>query len=170
MIQKCSYIEVLKVFFKEPTKIHFIKGISKKISLAHTSVRNHIKKLEKEGLIVKKESSPFNGFVANRENEDFLFYKQTYNLYSLKEIKDEVANKIAPRAIIFMGSYQKGEDVENSDIDLVVISKVKKDLSLEKYEKNLLRKIHITFVNDIGRLNEKLKNNIKNGWVIYGRI
>ena len=76
MIQKCSYIKVLEVFFKEPTKIHFIREISKSISLAQTSVRNHIKELEKENLIIKKESRPFNGFVANRENEKFLFYKQ----------------------------------------------------------------------------------------------
>ena len=133
MIQKCSYIKVLEVFFKEPTKIHCIREISKSISLAQTSVRNHIKELEKENLIIKKESRPFNGFVANHENEKFLFYKQAYNLYSLFDVKNIIINKIAPKTLIFFGSYQRGEDIEWSDIDLLAVSKVKKEIDLEKY-------------------------------------
>lgn len=170
MIQKCNYSRVLEVFFKEPTKIHFIREVGRKISLAQTSVRNHIKELEKEGLIIKKESHPFDGFIANREDEKFLFYKQAYNFYSLFDVKKEIIYKIAPKAIVFFGSYQKGEDIEWSDIDLLIISKIKKDINLEKYEKKLLRKLHITFVKDISDLDESVKENIKNGWILYGRI
>jgi len=43
MEQKSSYIKVLKIFFVEPTTIHFIKEISRKIKLAPTSTRNYIK-------------------------------------------------------------------------------------------------------------------------------
>lgn len=170
MIQKCNYIRVLGVFFKEPTKIHFIREVGRKISLAQTSVRNHIKELEKEGLIIKKESHPFDGFIANREDEKFLFYKQAYNFYSLFDVKKEIIHKIAPKAMVFFGSYQKGEDIEWSDIDLLIISKVKKEINLEKYEKKLLRKLHITFVKDINELDQSVKDNIKNGWVLYGKI
>ena len=67
MEQKCSYMKVLEVFFREPTTIHFIKSIAKEINLAHTSVRNHIHELLKVGLIKKKASRPFDaerdGFV-----------------------------------------------------------------------------------------------------------
>ena len=169
MIQKCNYGRVLEIFFKEPTKIHFIREISKIISLAQTSVRNHIKEIEKEGLIIKKESNPFDGFVANRENEKFLSYKQIYNLYSLFDIEKEIRES-GPKAIILFGSYQKGEDIEESDIDILIISKVKKEINLEKYEKKLLRKVHLTLIKDINELDDNLKNNIKNGWIIYGKI
>ena len=169
MIQKCNYGRVLEIFFKEPTKIHFIREISKIISLAQTSVRNHIKEIEKEGLIIKKESNPFDGFVANRENEKFLSYKQIYNLYSLFDIEKEIRES-GPKAIILFGSYQKGEDIEESDIDILIISKVKKEINLEKYEKKLLRKVHLTIIKDINELDGNLKNNIKNGWIIYGKI
>ena len=81
MVQKCSYMKVLGVFFREPTRIHFIKEISRKISLAPTSVRVYFKDLEKEGLIIKKKSKPFDGFVANKENEKFISLKQVYNLF-----------------------------------------------------------------------------------------
>lgn len=170
MLQKCSYDKVLGVFFREPSKIHFIKEISRKISLAHTSVRNHIKELVKEGLIVKKEAKPFDGFIANRENERFLFYKQVYNLYSLFDLREETIQKIAPRALVLFGSYQKGEDVEESDIDLLIISKVRKEINYGKYEKKLSRRIHPTFINNADEIEKNLKENIKNGWVLYGKI
>ncbi len=170
MIQKSSYDKVLEVFFKEPTKIHFIREISKKILLAQTSVRNHIKKIEKEGLIIKKEAKPFDGFVANRENEKLLFYKQIYNLYSLFNVKMEIIQKIAPKTLVLFGSYQKGEDIEGSDIDLLVVSKVKKEIILEKYEKELSRKLHLTFIKDINDLDKSVKINVKNGWILYGRL
>ncbi len=169
MIQKCSYLRVLEIFFKEPTKTHFIREISRKISLAQTSVRTYIKNLEKEGFIIKKESEPFAGFVSNRNNERFLHYKQIYNLYSLFDLKIEMVQKIAPKTLVLIGSYQKGEDIENSDIDLIVVSKIKKEINLEKHEKKLLRKIHITFFENIEKLDKNLKNNIKNGWILYGR-
>ncbi len=170
MIQKCNYLRVLEIFFKEPTKIHFIREISRKIPLAQTSVRNYIKEMVNSGLIMKKESKPFDGFIANRENEDFISLKQVYNLYSLADIKKTIIQKIGPKALIFFGSYQKGEDIEGSDIDLLVVSKVKKEVILEKYEKKLERKIHITFIEDIAELEKNLKDNVKNGWILYGKI
>ena len=53
MERECSYLKVLEVFFVEPTTIHFIKEISKKINLALTSVRNYIKDLMTRELIKK---------------------------------------------------------------------------------------------------------------------
>ena len=170
MVQKCSYLNVLEIFFKEPTKIHFIREISRKISLAPTSVRNYIQEMENKRLIIKKEAEPFNGFIANRENEDFISLKQVYNLYSLVDLKKAIIQKIGPRTLILFGSYQRGEDIENSDVDILIVSKIKNGISLERYEKNLLRKIHITFVKDINDLDENLISNIKNGWVLYGRF
>lgn len=170
MVQKCSRLKVLEVFFEEPTRIHFIREISRKISLAQTSVRNHIRDLKKQKLIIDKNAKPFNGLVANREYQYFIDLKQAYNLYSLIELKNELIEILGPKAIILFGSYQKGEDIEKSDIDLVIVSKVKKDLRLKKYEKKLKRRIHLTFVRDVEKIDKNLKENIKNGWAIYGEI
>ncbi len=170
MLQKCSYIRVLEVFFKEPTRVHFIREISRKINLATTSIRNYIKELEKEGLIKKEYQKPFMGYIAQRDNEKFIHYKQIYNLYSLLELKNKLINDLGPKIIILFGSYQKGEDRENSDIDLLVLSKVKNSMNLKKFEDTLKRKIHITFVSKIKYLDEGMQNNIKNGWVLYGKI
>src|SRR3989344_2112682 len=123
MIQKCSLMNVAEVFFKEPTKVHFIKEISRKIKLAPTSVRVHIKTLKKEGIIIKKEASPFNGLVANLDSSKFIFYKRASNLFSLFNLREAIINSIAPSAIILFGSYSMGEDTEDSDIDFIVLAK-----------------------------------------------
>ncbi len=172
MVQKNtpSLFAVIEVFFKEPTEIHFIKEISRKINLAPTSVRNIIKYLGKNHLIVKKKSKPFDGYTANRENEDFIFYKKIYNLYSLKDLINEIANKIYPSAIVLFGSYSRGEDVLSSDIDLLVLSKTKKEINIFSNEKILERKINLLIIDKLEKLDEPIRKKINNGIVLYGEI
>lgn len=170
MIQKCGYLRTLEVFFLNPTRINFIRSISKEINLAQTSVRNHIKFLLNEKMIVEKKSSPFNGYVSNRENPDFRYYKMIYNLASLKNLLDFIIKSCYPKAIVLFGSYSRGEDIENSDIDLFVLSKKRKDLELNSFEKTLNRKINVLFLDSFKKLDKKLQDKIKNGFVLEGEI
>ncbi len=165
-----SLFRVAEVFFKEPTETHFIKEISRKINLAPTSVRNIIKNLEKNQLTAKKKSKPFDGYIANRENEDFIFYKKVYNLYSLKDLINEIANKMYPSAIVLFGSYSRGEDVLSSDIDLLVLSKTKKEINIFSNEKILGRKINLLVIDKLEKLDEPIRKKINNGIVLYGEI
>jgi predicted nucleotidyltransferase len=168
MVQKCNFLKVLEVFFIEPTTPHYIKGISKQIKLAPTSVRTYVKKLLKEGLIKKRLTKPFSGFVANRENEDFIFYKRVYNLYSLKELVNFIVSQLYPKLIVVYGSYSFGEDVEESDVDILVLAKSKKEINLEKFEKMLKRRIHLIRIEDFNKLESAMKKKIWNGIVLYG--
>jgi predicted nucleotidyltransferase len=170
MIQKCGYMKTLEVFFKEPTKIHFIRSISRKINLAQTSVRNHIKFLIKNKMILEKKSNPFNGYVSNRENKEFIFYKSIYNLASLKNLNEFIINSCYPKSLVLFGSYLRGEDIESSDIDFFVLSKTKKEFNLTKFEKTLGRKINILFSDSLEKLDKKIQNKIKNGFVLEGEI
>jgi predicted nucleotidyltransferase len=168
MVQKCSSLKVLEVFFTEPTTIHYIKSISRKINLAPTSVRNWIKSFLKEGLIKRKKAKPFNGFIANRENEDFIFYKRVYNLYSLKELVDFLTSEYYPKLLVVYGSYSFGLDVESSDIDILVLTKTKKDINLKKFEKKLERSIHLLVIDSLRKLNKSLLKKVYNGIVLHG--
>ena len=170
MIQKCSLIAVLEVFFKEPTKMHFIREISREIKLAQTSVRNHVKELKKGNLIMEKEGKPFKGFVANRENEKFLFYKRAYNLYSLFELRNRIIGVLHPKAIIVFGSYSRGEDIEGSDVDVLILSKIDKKIPVKDIEKKLKKTINIMVVDSLDRLEKNMRKSASNGWVIYGGV
>lgn len=166
MIQKCSYTRILEIFFQEPTTLHFIREIGKRIKLAPTSVRNNIKDMLKTGLILNKKARPFDGFVANRDNDLFLFYKRVYNLYSLYELKQYIARRLYPKNIILFGSYSRGEDIESSDIDILIISNTKKELDVSGFEKKLKRKINIMTVSDLSKLDKAMQEKIKEGAVL----
>lgn len=171
MVQKCSLWKVFEVFVDEPLKIHYIKEIAKKINLAPTSVKNHLITLSKENLIIKKKGERFFGFIANRE-KDFLFYKKIFNIMKIKEsgLLDFLINSLYPQTIILYGSYFRGEDIEDSDIDFLIISKTEKRLEIEKFEKDLKRKIHIITEPNLKKLPEEFKSEVINGLVLYGYL
>jgi predicted nucleotidyltransferase len=165
ILQKCSLWKVAEIFFIEPTKVHYIKEISKKINLAHTSVKNHILTLIELGFIEESNSQVFKGYKARRENPDFIFYKKLSNLISLRNsglIK--LLKEHYPKSMILIGSYDKGEDIESSDIDIFIDSK-KVNIKLDKFEDNLKRKIHIIFKDEASK---SLMDSIKQGTIIYG--
>lgn len=168
--EKFNALKVLEVFFKQPTTIHFIKEISKKINLSHPSVRNYINYFFKQRLIKKKKSKPFDGYIADRENQDFIFYKRVYNLYSLKDLKDFLVRENYPRLITVFGSYSLGEDTKDSDIDIVLVSgnKIRKQEQIKEFENKLDRKIHLIFVKDFNELDKNIRKKIKKGIVLYG--
>ena len=170
MIQKSSTTRVLEVFFKEPTTIHFIREISRKIKLAPTSVKNIINELEGEGIIKQKESKPFDGYIANRDNEEFLFVKKNYNLYSLYELKKTIEESVHPNATVLFGSYSRGEDIETSDIDILILSKIKKQINIENIEKILSRKINIMIIDSLDKLDKNIREKIYNGIILSGEI
>jgi predicted nucleotidyltransferase len=170
MIHKCSNMQVLEIFFKQPTSIHFIREIGREINLAPTSVKNTVDKLHESMLIKTKKSKPFDGYVANRENDLFLFYKRAYNLSTLYELIQCIEELIHPQAIVLFGSYSRGEDIESSDIDLLVLSKIKKDINLEKIEKKLERKINLMIIDNLNKLDSGIINKIHNGIVLHGEL
>ena len=78
------------------------------------------------------------------EYKKFIRMKRIYNLNSLylAGLVDFLVKEYNnPEAIICFGSYSKGEDFEKSDIDIAIINGKEKDIALEKFEKNLGRKI-----------------------------
>jgi predicted nucleotidyltransferase len=165
LIQKSSLWKVAEIFFIEPTKIHFIKEISKKINLAPTSIRVHLQTLLEEGLIQKVESKPFDGYKAKRENQDFIYEKKIANLIILKSsnLIEKLKEKY-PKSIILFGSFDKGEDIETSDIDIFIDAKSFK-FNTELFEKNLNRKIHIIFRE---QTEKSLVESINQGTILFG--
>jgi predicted nucleotidyltransferase len=74
-----------------------------------------------------------------------------------------------PGCIVLFGSYLRGEDTEESDIDLFVEAD-KKEIRLERFEGLLKRKIELHFRRDFGKISKELKNNIINGLVMQGYL
>ena len=169
MIHECSFMNVLEVFFREPTSVHFVREIGRKISLAPTSVRNHVDALLESGMVVKRKAKPFDGYSANRDSEKFIFYKRLYNIHTTYELKKKI-EEMHPRAIVLFGSYFLGEDIESSDIDIAVLSKTRNNINFSNEEKRLGRKINMIIMDNLGGVSESVRRKIKNGFVLHGDI
>ncbi len=165
--------KVLEVFFIEPTKPHYLADISRRISLSHTSVKRELIRLVKSGLIEEvkeqKGSRKFPIYKAAFDNKDFRMYKRVRNIAAILEsgMARFMEERLSPKAIVLFGSYQKGEDIENSDIDIFVECK-KEELDLRRFEKQIGRKIELHFSDKFSFYPKELKNNIMNGIVLGG--
>ena len=173
MLQKSSILLTLGIFFKSPTREHYLMDISRNIGLSHTSVKKSLDKLVKLGLIKesveKKGSRKFPLYKADTSNKLFKRYKSVYNITSMIEsnLIEFIEDKLSPKSIVVFGSYQRGEDTEESDIDIFVECK-KEGLEIDKFEKRLVRKIHLSFNENFTSYPKELKNNIINGIVLSG--
>lgn len=74
-----------------------------------------------------------------------------------------------PDAIVLFGSFSRGEDVKESDIDLFMVAK-EKQLDIAKFEKYLDKQINIIWEENFNRLSKELRNNIINGIVLHGYL
>jgi predicted nucleotidyltransferase len=168
MLQKNNEFKVLKVFFDMPNYKFGLREISRKINLALPSVKNYLLILEKEGLIRVGEEKGNPVYFAEMDSLKFRFYKSLFIQDELFESGaiDFIWKNLFPEAIILYGSYAKGEAIENSDVDLFAVGK-KSEISLEKYEKILEKKIHL-IVDELNNIPKELKNNLANGIVMRG--
>jgi len=173
MLQKSSIMMTAEIFFVNPTKKNYLMDISRKIGLAHTSVKKNLNELVKLGIVIefveKKGIRKFPLYKANMDNQLFKEYKMIYNLSSLLEsgVIRFIEEKLMPKSIILFGSYRRGEDTENSDLDIFVECKEEK-LNLDKFEIKLNRNIQLHFKENFNLYPKGLKNNIINGIVVGG--
>lgn len=173
MLQECSILKTVGIFFKEPTKDHYLLEISRKANLAHTSVTKQLKILKKINIIKerieKKGKREFPIYRSNIHSKEYKENKKLYNLILLKNSKliDFLKDYFMPKSIVVFGSFLKGEDIEDSDIDIFIECK-KAEINLKKFEKMLNRKIQLHFKDIFKKYPKELKNNIINGITLSG--
>jgi predicted nucleotidyltransferase len=175
MLQNCNILNVARVFFLEPTIKHYLKEISSKSNLSHTSVKIILNKLKKENIVLenpeRKGKRTFPYFISNIDSNNYKFYKQISNFLDLQNsgLIDLLEKELMPKSIVLFGSYFRGEDVEDSDIDLFVESK-RREMDLGKFENILKRKIQLHFSEKFKDYPPELKNSIINGIVLEGYL
>lgn len=169
MLGKYNRYILLKVFLDSPLDNFRLRELSRISGISPASVMNYLEEFEKEGLIRKYEKRNVPFYQAERDNEDFIFYKKISILYELKKsgLINYLWDNLYPEAIILYGSYAKGESIEGSDIDIFIVGKERKIL-LDKFEKLFDREIHLMFKENPKKISKNLKSNLINGVVLKG--
>lgn len=170
MLQNYTTYRVLRLFFDCPMKHFQLREISRMLRLGMPSVRNHVKKLERQGFIRREKKGVYGSYVATG-SDLFKLYKRNDILIRIHEsgLIEFLADAFVPDAIVLFGSASRGEDIETSDIDLLLIAKEKR-VDLKKFEEKLKRKVALNFEERASKIPKELLNNIINGIVVYGYL
>jgi len=153
-------VALLEFFYKNPSAEPHLRQLAKNIRASPAATRYTAEKLvNKKVLQKRKEANLIKYSIAKK----FSTKKRTRNLEKLSSSKlYEELEKYADCAIVF-GSYSRGEDWEESDIDIAVVN-ARKEFSKKTFDDKPVQIIHIT-----ENLPEELQNNIINGIPLFGR-
>lgn len=168
--------KILEYLFKEPEREFHVRELARLSKKSPTTISKQLREYKKESLIVLTKR--LNHLLA-KANQEATTYKQAKLFYNLKRIKESglidyiIEEYNHPEAIILFGSFAKAEDISKSDIDLAVITTIKKEINLEKFERILNHNIHIfkfsrQEVEKMKANNKELLNSLVNGIIVVG--
>ena len=177
-MQKFKFIKFIEFFLVNPYKEFYLRELAKKLKISPFAIKKYADILVKEGLILEERKANLRYLKANVNNLFYKHLKISYNIRQLLKsglvdfLKNNLANVIS---IVLFGSLAKGEDSEESDIDILIIGK-EKHLSLNEFERKLDKEIVIHFFS-WSEWNEKAKEDhpfyyevINNGIALYGEL
>lgn len=173
MFTQDNKLRILTLFFEGPNERLHLREIARRTGLSATGAMKILGALEKEGMVEKKRAAVTVVYRGNYDNEKFMALKKSLNLYSLYScglVSMLVDFYRIPECIILFGSYAKGEDTKESDVDIAVVTGIKEYLQLEIYEDKLKRKISLHLVENIKNEKKDFINSLANGIVLYGYL
>lgn len=166
--------EILRLLSRKAGTTLNQRQIANHLGVTPPAVMKALPLLEKEGLI-RIQQDPETKRWAIGLNRDHHRVRQLKRVENLKQIyrsglADFLEKEFAGATIILFGSYSRGEDIVNSDIDIAVIGRKEKQVGLIKYEQQLERKININFYDSFRKIHKHLQENLCNGIVIVGGV
>lgn len=164
---------IAEYFFLNPSAKLRVRQIERIVRVPLPSAIRYTKELEGEGILKSSNIGNVKLYSADRISKAFLLQKRLFNLSSLYSsgLINFLIEELSNPTIVLFGSYSRGEDIENSDIDLYIETPSKKKINFKKFEKGLQRRIQFFKYKNIHEVkNEHMANNILNGVVLNGFI
>lgn len=166
--------EILRLMFVKAGTSLNQRQIANILNVTPPAVMKALPELERMCLIKIQQDKMTKrwSIELNRDNLKGMQLKRVDNLKMLYEsnLADFLEREFAGATIILFGSYSRGEDIINSDVDIAIIGRKEKSVELSNYEKILERKININFYSSFKEIHKNLKDNICSGIVIAGGI
>lgn len=168
--------KVIEVLFKYPEKEFSLSDLAREAGVAKANIGNILEEFQEAGLISIEKLSKIWRIRANQTNWFYIRSKIVYNLNSLYRsglVEFLVDYFKSPKAVVLFGSFRKGEDISNSDIDIAIESDEIKDYKiiglreLSEFESITGRRIQVHLFNR-ENIDISIFNNIANGIVLWG--
>ncbi len=174
MVNKLTILSVLEPLLYAQDPIH-LADISRKLKTPHTTLRLHLNKLEKIGIIIKQTKGRLTMYRLNYDNpltEDFMQLAEKWKLVSkcqkelvLKEIVQFAHENLSGNKAIIFGSA--AEDFKKAnDVDLLIVGDQNPKDKLRLLEKRLNIEFHIISIKDLSEISQVLKKEITTKHII----
>ena len=164
--------EILRYLFVKAGRSFNARGLARPLDRTQAGIIKAIPQLEDEGLVkIKKDKDSGRWSIElNRDNHKAIALKRVENLKMIYEsgIVDFLEENFPGATIIVFGSYSKGEDTVDSDIDIAIIGSKEKSIELTKFDKRLERAIFLHFYDSLGKTDKNLRSNILRGITLIG--
>ena len=126
--QKITQLKVLTLFLENPYTGYYLRESARILDMDPMTVKRSLEILVKDEFLINYEEKNRILYQANLESPALRHFKISYNLSWLQEknLVEFITNKMkSVTSIMLFGSFSKGENDENSDIDIVIISQSK---------------------------------------------
>jgi len=165
-------IKILCFLGRRYREEYHTRELVRRLGIGLGSASEYLRMLEKEELVMKSERGKLSIYRANMENPLLRELKVVFTLMEIDEMVKDLMN--FSEKIILFGSCANGEDIKESDIDLLILSENKKQVNelIDEHQRKISRKISPIIVNDteFRTLRDEDKpfySQIKKGMLIY---
>ena len=171
-----AFIKVLYWFFDFPNREMSLNDLSEEVGISKTTANRIVSQLEEIGFLKKEVLGRIWRIKCNPQHPYNLSLKVPYHLGQiyLSGLLDATFKQTPnPRAVILFGSYRKGDDTEQSDIDIAVEVLGNEEMKIKElgiieqlgFRKKVKVNLHIFSRNKVDR---NLFANIANGIILTG--
>jgi len=153
---------ICETIFDDPKRDFFLRELAEESDVSPSTASRIVKELNQES-ILDVDNSGIRMSIQAADNEKFKGLKQSYNLWKLSEssLIDNIEEECFPEAIVLFGSYSRGEDTKNSDIDIAIVNGRKFKHKKHNYSFNRELSFHNVNLDEAGKnFIESLANGI----------
>ncbi|MEW6721930.1 MAG: nucleotidyltransferase domain-containing protein [Candidatus Micrarchaeota archaeon] len=173
-----STLLVMRHFFKYPTTEFTLSEVASFTGLSKSTVSRIISNLNEAGFVTIVDLGVVYRLIANSQSAIYNKEKAANNLSIIirSNITEFLVERFKnPKCIVLFGSYRRGEDSKDSDIDIAV--ELSDDIETEQFafeefkdmEAELGRRFVILAFNR-KNIDDNLFINLANGVVLYGLL
>ena len=156
---------LLKAFFEAPDKEYYTRQLASVYHISVGTLHRELRNLSVSGILKSRNIGNIKLFSLNKQNPIYeeiksIVYKTEGVMQSIKEAVDAIKGvKIA----FVYGSFAKGDERQDSDVDIFLIGdRIDEDTLIKKIsdiEKQLFREINYTIYSESEYQKEKKKKN-----------
>lgn len=133
--------KVLSYFLENPSEAVFDREVARKTGISRAGTNFALRDLAKTGLLHREKQGRMNFYSLNQSHALFHQLKILHTLTRLLPLLKAVQGS-ATRIILF-GSAAKGENIEQSDIDLFILTRDKAAVEDNLYQLKLQIPLHL---------------------------